>query len=585
MVRNSLPYSLFLLLFLLLAGCRQNKQLNITMDMAERVMEEHPDSALALLHGDTLLVSSCPRSQQMRYHLLRVKAANKAFVPLDTEDSLMLQVVDYYDHHGTPNERMLAHYLLGCTYRDMGEAPMTLQCYMDAVNQADTTQADCDYRTMMSVYGQMASLYDKQSMPLEEMDVLEHAGKYALKCNDTVNYIRSNFLKTRAFYTIGDTAGVLRTTQDAYNSFHLIGRTKEAAEILTIAIATKLENQNYKEAHTMMEIFESKSGLFDDEGNISAQFVHYYNSKGLYYIGVCKYDSADYYFRKLLKTRFSYDAYHGLAEIFKLQNMVDSALHYYSLSENSIVDRFNDLNLASIRQTESMYNYTRNQQLAQQKQLEAQEYKTATIICLSLIVWILVAIYIALMQHRKHKQKREAEIKQQSDDLQVLSEMYSKAKDELALVQQDKEKYETEKRREIENLQQKIEASQTLLATARESYREHVYQKTKIVTAFRNITHPDLNTMGLPDEEMWNELSRVTSQLLPDFYNRITETSHLSPQEYRIALLTKLDFPNGDIALLLNTTPQRITNAKRSANQKIFNEDGAMTFSANIKSI
>ena len=47
---------------------------------------------------------------------------NKNYVPFST-DSVMQEVADYYDHHGPPNERMEAHYLLGCVYRDMGEAP------------------------------------------------------------------------------------------------------------------------------------------------------------------------------------------------------------------------------------------------------------------------------------------------------------------------------------------------------------------------------------------------------------------------------------------------------------------------------
>ena len=31
----------------------------------------------------------------------------------------MKEVVDYYDRHGSANERMLANYVLGCVYRDM----------------------------------------------------------------------------------------------------------------------------------------------------------------------------------------------------------------------------------------------------------------------------------------------------------------------------------------------------------------------------------------------------------------------------------------------------------------------------------
>ena len=71
----------------------------------------------------------------------------------------MLDVVDYYDHHGTANERMRAYYLLGCVDRDLGEAPQALECYHDAVDCADTTAQDCDYKLLSRVYGQMRNTW------------------------------------------------------------------------------------------------------------------------------------------------------------------------------------------------------------------------------------------------------------------------------------------------------------------------------------------------------------------------------------------------------------------------------------------
>ena len=44
-----------------------------------------------------------------------------------TSDSVGKILVEYYDHYGNANEQMLAHYLLGCMYRDLGEAPRALQ--------------------------------------------------------------------------------------------------------------------------------------------------------------------------------------------------------------------------------------------------------------------------------------------------------------------------------------------------------------------------------------------------------------------------------------------------------------------------
>ena len=66
-----------------------------------------------------------------------------------TNDSLLLMACRYYDRHGTPNEQMRAHYLLGCVYRDRGEAPRAIDSYKDAIAKADTTASDCDYHVFV----------------------------------------------------------------------------------------------------------------------------------------------------------------------------------------------------------------------------------------------------------------------------------------------------------------------------------------------------------------------------------------------------------------------------------------------------
>ena len=71
-----------------------------------------------------LLVASCTsgRHQQMLAQLEELERQNVAD-SLMTNDSLAQALADYFDRHGTPNEQLRAHYILGRTYADMGEAP------------------------------------------------------------------------------------------------------------------------------------------------------------------------------------------------------------------------------------------------------------------------------------------------------------------------------------------------------------------------------------------------------------------------------------------------------------------------------
>jgi lipopolysaccharide biosynthesis regulator YciM len=83
----------------------------------------------------------------------RADSMNRAYIPMtDGIDSLLLEATRYYDRHGDANQQMRAHYLLGCAYRDMGEAPMALQCYQDAVDKADTTDTECDFSLLSRLH-------------------------------------------------------------------------------------------------------------------------------------------------------------------------------------------------------------------------------------------------------------------------------------------------------------------------------------------------------------------------------------------------------------------------------------------------
>lgn len=141
-------------------GCTDGRY-DAVLSQIDTLMEAHPDSALLRLDSIRSLKESWPKRLRMRYDLLEAKAQNKAFVDF-TSDSIAKEFTKYYDSHGTANERMMAHYLLGCVYRDLGEAPHAVDCYLDAISQADTTAKDCDFYTLSCAYAQMADIYYRQ---------------------------------------------------------------------------------------------------------------------------------------------------------------------------------------------------------------------------------------------------------------------------------------------------------------------------------------------------------------------------------------------------------------------------------------
>jgi hypothetical protein len=71
----------------------------------------------------SLLIISCQErghntlsyKQVMKEEIQKAEKQNQEYIPF-TSDSVLKIVVDYYDHYGNSQEKMKAHYLLGCAY-------------------------------------------------------------------------------------------------------------------------------------------------------------------------------------------------------------------------------------------------------------------------------------------------------------------------------------------------------------------------------------------------------------------------------------------------------------------------------------
>ena len=237
------------------------------------------------------------RSRKMRLELLRAKAQNRAFVPFTT-DSVMREVARYYNSHGTSNDRLQAQYLLGCAYRDLGEAPEALDAYYDAISMADTTSRDCDVSVLIGIYGQMADIFHKQNLPQDEIWALNHYLEYIRKTQDTLRHVSELRQLAGPYYLMGEKDSVLHLLHDTYEQLCRLGHRKEAVSTHGIAIYILTERGQLEEAGRLIEEFERESGLFDSEGNIAKGREYHYCTRGFYELACGRLDAAESYFRK-----------------------------------------------------------------------------------------------------------------------------------------------------------------------------------------------------------------------------------------------------------------------------------------------
>ena len=563
-------------LLLLLAACTGDKEVREVLDRADAVMESCPDSAYAelqsLFDGNQESPSLGGVRGGPRTILLLADATNKLYKQMPS-DTLFQEVVDYYDHHGDANQRMKAYYLMGCIYRDRHEAPMALQWYLDAVEQADTLAADCDYLTLMKVYGQMADIYHSQLMPSEEIEAYRHFSKCAEMMDSTYYAIRGIEKQLDAYSILGDTTMMLALTDSVHDLYLQAGMPQAAASVYHAAIYIYLARHDYSKAKQLMDIFEHESGLFDAEGNISKGREHYYCAKGAYYKGVRKLDSAEYYYRKLLTYNYDYNAYKGLLQLFELRYQPDSIIKYNPYFEAAHNAEINHLRFESTLQVQSLYNYSRNQKIAHQKEIEATNTRNQLYLLIITFVAALAILIILFVIGRKRRNQR----------ILSLSNTVHMAEKKIRDLKEDKHKLELSQEALTKSLNDKIQNYRKIATIALDTLNS-LEKTNRVIDAgiVQKIYDCSYNPMVKVTEEQWQRFVDFAHHEYPELFMLLIEKK-LTENERYVTLLTKYGFGNSQIANLLGKKAQHINNLKERANKKIFKINDASSLASNLQ--
>ena len=519
---------------------------------------------------------------KMRRELHRVDSLNRCDVPLDTITT-MPDVVDYFDTWGSANERMTAHYLLGRVFHDQGNGPVALRCYHDAVGYADTTAADCDFRRLSRIYGQMADLFHRQRAPRLEIDANSKAVEYAWRAKDTLAAITFYGYLAAPYHMLNDMDSALYYNQGAYSLFKAHHYPNYAAGMLPISIDIYIRQGKYHEASTLLGEYDRYSGFFDAQGNIQQGKEFYYHYKGAYYLGTDKSDSAEHYYRKLLSFRSDNDnavaAYEGLLSLYKKLGKADSIFKYATL-----YCQYNDSasfahSADEITRTQALYNYEEHERIAAQKSKENAYYKR--LIIASIAVFLLLA-YIAYRYVRALQRRKRNELMAANTEYSSLLLQYSKLQKDLSLSESGISQYRQAKEKEIQELQQKLALYLEAPQIAEHWNIEQAMLNSPIVTGLHELA----SHVKHPSAVQWKELREFVEQELPDFYQNINHRDGgLSPREVLVCILIRLQFSQGELSALLGVSKQRINNIKRDINQKLFKEEGAQTLNNHIFSI
>ena len=506
---------------------------------------------------------------RMRAALDSINGRNRSGQPFTVKD--VQPYVEFFDDHGTSNDRLLAHYLLGLAYYDHGEAPMALQCYQDAANCADTTAADCNYAQLARVYGQMAQVFYSQGLYQEQLQKTDISVKYAWKGKDTLLALRNYEQKIQAYRMLNMSDSILFACERVYLKYIKYAYLDYAAAALGYSLSTLISQKEYDKAQKYMQIYESGSGFFDSIGNIEHGREIYYRVKGLYYVGLNKLDSAEYYFRKELRTGLDFNNQHssalGLAELYNIRHQTDSALKYcqyaYAMNDSIYAQR----STKEIERIQAMYDYTRHQEIAHAKSREAYEEKQKRVL-LTIVLFFIILVGTWLTFHILRREKVGLiKYRHTLEDLRQVrfeKEALAKHKEEYFHIIAEKEK--------------KIAQDEKII----KKYGKLQYFSTanaerclKDSTSYIALQHKAVRGEFLSEKE-WADIYNMIREYFPGFDDFMeTNRPHLKDIEYKTCLLLRLHFKAIDITGCLSTSKSKISQVCSEIMKKLYQEKGS----------
>ena len=575
---------------------------------------KHIRPILMMLCGLWLLYGCGADKEQMLRQLEQLEQANRADSVM-RNDSLAKDLVAYFDKHGTPNERMRAHYILGRTYSDIGEAPCAISSYLDAIDAADTTVSDCDFYTLGSVYSQMATVYHSQLLLTNEIEARNKATHYDYRANEIKWAIYNQVLSSGAYILLNKKDSAEIILKSALEQYRKHGFKQQALRYSKTLLLLYTESpQRLDEAKALMDQFEAESDLFDEHHELPPSQHIYYYFKGKYYEGIHKLDSAEYYYRKIYRPGMSYASqdpmYRGLLSVFSKRHQADSIAKYAQLycTANDSSIALKDQNI--VAQMAANYNYSRLQKEAHENEVKAYKRLIGLIVTAVVLAIILIAAFMLWKNNQRKINRLKKEFANATDEyeenlheLQLLEsthqqviatiqqelteaqgessgfrEKYAKAQQTISQISQD---YESEKSRlleENEMFQKRIgELQKNGIISKYQSVSES-FDKEIIVKRIREIANTPLTPVTYIE---WNELTKAFENNYPSLFHDLSLHCNI-PQYIRVCILTVLGIGSNDQANMLGTTKSRISNIKYALNKALFMEASSRTLYKNL---
>lgn len=501
----------------------------------DTLADSRPDSALRLLAGMKRSMASASEAERNYYRLLLVKARDKAYIR-HTSDSVILSLVDYYEHDGDKRLLPVAYYYAGRVYRDLNDAVKALKYFQKAENALAETGGSYSFEDKL--HSQKGYLLIRQDLYAAALREFDKAYKYTVERKDTNGIIFCLRDKGNLYYTVKDYDKALQYFDKALLLAKAVNDKSRETSIYIYKANCYFKNGNVETAKKYITIAKSRID------SLNAKAI--YTNLARIFSKIGDEDSSAFYYSKLGEINDVYakrEACLGLANYYsKYKRNSEKSIYYMNLFK-AYSDSVQDMRATQVvADIDAKYNMKKNEERISYV-MRQRDY----VVVLSLAGLLVLLFVIYFMWRKKYRLTKGCDV-----------EDVEKNKTQTSTFEPSNNDVDVSGQTDIRQIGIGDSAEQALRMS-------DIFNKLKDKLAANK---------SVSDKEC-AELRCAVDTYLNNFTRRITAMHSLSDFELKVCILIKLDFKIKEIAVLTCHTPIAVTAARRRLYGKFFGKSGS----------
>ena len=558
---------IILLISLLFLSCTGDVHYTPSMRKAELIMDTVPDSARILLSKDSSIMKNENKPTRMYYDMLLTLAKDKCYIP-HTSDSVMLAVVDYYESHGTPHQKLEANYLLGRVYNDLNMTADALKYFQRALWVEGTDSSDI---YLARTNNQIGHIYMYQNIFRKAIPYFYATYRYSSIAKDSTVMVFALRDIGRYYYTVGNTTKGIMYFEKAGS---LINKSRLYKLRQFVYSELSLLYYNIGDYQKSIQAFH----LSDDKKTPLIGAGTSYDNAGDIFKAMNQTDSAIYYYKKSFKETSPYPkraAAFSLKEIYAAKGDYKQANNY---ADSCIMYTDSVCNNA-LSENKNLIQSLNNKLIIERKLSELR--KNLIIIILASAFILIITILIVKHKLKRIKEK-EALYESVKKALELKGKDYKeKAESKLAELNQkieiaDKENNNLRMRLlQLEIKKEEENIGKIILDEERQQLVIEEFRETDLYRYFKNKSETDQN--NFISNEKWDELEAYLNNNFDQFCKQLRHKYKVDNRNLRMCCLIKLFFTNKEIGEIFCISRSAISNMRSRLYCKLFGKNGSAT--------